>query len=189
MMVGDESDFTAKARPLLQELYGPTDAEGCLQRLLEKIAAFRAQNPTQDQRRHGLSQRDAVLITYGDMVRTPGQAPLATLYDFLSEWIGPAINTVHLLPFYPYSSDDGFSVLDYRAVDPRLGTWNDVERLASGYRLMFDTVVEPRFGRKQVVPGLPTGRPRAGRRLHPYGFSHRPLRCCAPAHFARADTC
>jgi glucosylglycerate phosphorylase len=141
MMVGDESDFTAKARQLLQELYGPTDAEGCFQRLLEKIAAFRAQNPTQDQRRYGLSQRDAVLITYGDMVRTPGQAPLATLYDFLSEWVGPALNTVHLLPFYPYSSDDGFSVLDYRAVDPRLGTWNDVERLASGYRLMFDAVL------------------------------------------------
>ena len=33
---------------------------------------------------------------------------------------------LHILPFFPYSSDDGFSVMDYRAVDPALGDWDDM---------------------------------------------------------------
>src|SRR5262249_39342857 len=52
----------------------------------------------------------------------------------------PDINSLHLLPFYPYSSDDGFSVIDYTAVDPRLGTWEDIDALHEDFCLMFDAV-------------------------------------------------
>jgi glucosylglycerate phosphorylase len=86
-------------------------------------------------------RRDAILITYADMVRQPGQAPLASLNAFLTETAAGIINTVHILPFYPWSSDDGFSVIDYRAVDPAVGTWADVERLGRRFRLMFDAVI------------------------------------------------
>ena len=51
------------------------------------------------------------------------------------------INTVHILPFYPYSSDDGFSVIDYRRIDPALGLWEDVFELLPHYKLMFDAVI------------------------------------------------
>src|SRR5262249_17525855 len=73
-----------------------------------------------------LTQRDALLIPYGDQVREPGVAPLQTLGEFLDEHAAGAVSGVHILPFYPSSSDDGFSVVDYRAVDPALGTWDDV---------------------------------------------------------------
>src|SRR5438132_452260 len=76
-----------------------------------------------------LTQRDALLITYGDQVREPDAAPLQTLGEFLEEHAAGAVSGVHVLPFYPSSSDDGFSVVDYRAVDPELGTWDDVCRL------------------------------------------------------------
>jgi sucrose phosphorylase len=50
------------------------------------------------------------------------------------------VNGVHLLPFYPYSSDDGFSVIDYKQVNPALGVWDDVARVGQNF-LMFGSVI------------------------------------------------
>ncbi len=86
-------------------------------------------------------EKDSVLITYGDMVRADDASPLTALHAFLREHIGEAIRTVHVLPFFPSSSDDGFSVMDYRTVDPNLGTWTDIRKLASEYKLMCDLVI------------------------------------------------
>ncbi|NOG50949.1 MAG: hypothetical protein HND48_17065 [Chloroflexi bacterium] len=89
---------------------------------------------------YGLSQRDVVAIAYGDHVRKEGEPPLVTLREPLKATYGEQINTVHVLPFYPYTSDDGFSVVDYWAVDPKLGTWDDVRALRAQFRMMFDAV-------------------------------------------------
>ena len=86
-------------------------------------------------------EKDAVLITYGDMVHTDGESPLATLKKFCDIHLSQAINTVHLLPFYPYSSDGGFSVIDYREVSPEIGCWQDVRKLGQNYDLMYDLVL------------------------------------------------
>ena len=87
-------------------------------------------------------QRDVVLIVYGDQVSSPGRSPLATLHDVLvSAGLDSLVSTLHLLPFYPHSSDDGFSVIDYRAVDAALGDWDDIERLGRRFELMFDLVL------------------------------------------------
>jgi len=85
-------------------------------------------------------ERDTVLITYGDLLSGPGRKPLEALDDFVSKFMHGAINTIHLLPFFPYSSDRGFAVVDFQEVDPRLGSWDDIERLGERYRLMFDGV-------------------------------------------------
>lgn len=87
------------------------------------------------------SERDVVLITYGDFIRSQGRTPLAALNAFLQVYMKGAINCVHILPFYPSSSDRGFSVMDYRVVDPRLGTWKDLHEIGASLRLMFDAVV------------------------------------------------
>lgn len=87
------------------------------------------------------SENDVVLITYGDMVRQDGEAPLETLGQFARRWLGSDISTIHLLPFFPWSSDDGFSVIDYRQVDPALGDWSHVERIGRHYKLAFDLVL------------------------------------------------
>jgi sucrose phosphorylase len=84
-------------------------------------------------------ERDALIIAYGDHVQAAGEAPLQTLHRVLRALELPP-NGLHILPFYPYSSDDGFSVIDYEQVDPALGTWDDIHRLSHDYRLMFDAV-------------------------------------------------
>ena len=88
------------------------------------------------------NERDVVLITYGDQVSSDSLNPLQTLRRFLNDWDLPRlINTVHFLPCFPYTSDDGFSVVDYRQIDPELGTWDDVHAIGGDCRLMLDLVL------------------------------------------------
>ncbi|MEM8866397.1 MAG: alpha-amylase family glycosyl hydrolase, partial [Planctomycetota bacterium] len=104
------------------------------------IAALQADGHADSQPRW--TEQDVVLITYADLLRSPDKTPLATLHGWLRrEGLEEQINTVHLLPFCPYSSDDGFSVIDYLAVDPDAGDWEDIRRLGKDYRLMFDLVL------------------------------------------------
>ncbi|MFW8589587.1 sugar phosphorylase [Glaciecola sp. 2405UD65-10] len=95
------------------------------------------------------SEEDIVLITYGDSLIEPEQnivdgmkrPPLQTLHQFLHKYCGHAINNVHILPFFPYSSDDGFSVIDYSTVSESLGDWEDVTKIANEFGLMVDLVI------------------------------------------------
>lgn len=86
-------------------------------------------------------QHDIVLITYGNSVQQPGEAPLKTLHRFLDSEVKGFINGVHILPFFPFCSDDGFAVMDYYQVNDKLGDWEDIEAIAKDYRLMADLVI------------------------------------------------
>ncbi len=90
---------------------------------------------------YDMTQKDVILITYGDQIFHEGETALATLKRFLDEYVEDYINTVHILPFYPYSSDDGFSIVNYKGVCPRMGSWRDIEALSKDHRLMFDGVI------------------------------------------------
>ncbi len=83
----------------------------------------------------------SILITYGDQLHDADQPPLRTLAEFCDTHLRGVVDGIHLLPFYPYSSDDGFSVIDYQAVNPTLGTWADVARVGKHFHLMFDGVI------------------------------------------------
>ena len=87
------------------------------------------------------SQRDAVLITYGDSLIDGVNKPLSLLHDFLRTHMKGVVNGVHILPFFPWSSDDGFSVTDYRKVDGKLGDWSDITRIGQDFHLMSDLVL------------------------------------------------
>ncbi|HEY9173734.1 MAG TPA: sugar phosphorylase, partial [Verrucomicrobiae bacterium] len=124
-------------RPLLA-LYGPAQAVAAASRLADPMRALGTANtaaPVQ-----ALTQRDALLITYADQVREPGRPPLQTLANFARQHLKDVVSGVHILPFYPWSSDDGFSVKDYFAVEPAYGTWEDIARLGVDFDLMFDAV-------------------------------------------------
>ncbi|WP_412969030.1 sugar phosphorylase [Fredinandcohnia sp. 179-A 10B2 NHS] len=88
-----------------------------------------------------VDETDVMLITYGDSIKEEGKAPLQSLDDFLVTHAKEEISAVHILPFYPYSSDDGFSVIDYKEVNPELGNWEDVKNLSNHFDLMFDGVI------------------------------------------------
>jgi sucrose phosphorylase len=127
----------------LTYLFGLAKAEPTYSRLLRIVATFQRQLLTQDHSSLAdrFTEKDSVLITYGDMVRRQGELPLKTLDDFLAKHLTNTVSTVHILPFFPYSSDDGFSVIDYYAVDPNLGTWAYVSSIGDKFRLMFDAVI------------------------------------------------
>jgi glycosidase len=89
----------------------------------------------------GLTERDSFLITYADQVRQSGESPLKTLRGFCNSHLQDMISGIHILPFFPWSSDDGFSVMDHRAVDPSLGSWQDIQQIGNSFRLMVDGVI------------------------------------------------
>ena len=120
-------------------LYGDDVGRATLARLESLISNHPSQIPVR--RLSALTERDAVLITYGDQVRESNMPPLRTLADFCARHLTGIVNTIHVLPFYPYSSDDGFAVVDYRVVNPALGDWTDVARVGANFRLMFDAVI------------------------------------------------
>lgn len=105
------------------------------------------------------SERDVVLITYGDLLTTPGRPPLQVLAGFLRRFMRGSIDTVHILPFFPYSSDRGFSIVDYEEVDARLGSWDDIATLATEFRLMFDGVFNHASSRSRWFQRFLNGRP------------------------------
>lgn len=134
--------MTQKITDLLTFIYGEEQADSLSERLNAMIAGFRAQHAQFAQpSAQRFSERDAILITYGDMVQRPAESPLQTLAHFVDSQLKGVISGVHLLPFYPYSSDDGFSVIDYHAVNPDLGDWHDVAQVGRNFRLMFDAVI------------------------------------------------
>lgn len=130
----------ARLRAHLDRLYGAADATLARAGIRSAVEAhMRARTPGSG-RAEPYDETDVVLITYPDQVREPGRTPLATLADVLAARVGTAITGLHVLPFHPATSDDGFSVVDYTAVDPALGNWSDVRRLGASYRLMADAV-------------------------------------------------
>jgi sucrose phosphorylase len=88
----------------------------------------------------GWSEKDAILITYGDQITQAGEAPLQTLHRFLRQHLQGVFSGVHILPFYPYTSDDGFSVVDFKQVKPEWGRWQHIQAIAQDFRLMADLV-------------------------------------------------
>lgn len=151
-------------RAQLTELYGAEVGHATFDRLAARLLQFAERFPPpaapDDRRLAQLRAVDAMVITYGDQIQEPGRAPLATLHDWLSDHLGDLVTSVHILPFYPYSSDDGFSVIDYIAVDPALGDWSDVARLSQRFKLMFDAVVNHISAHSAWFQGFLQGDPR-----------------------------
>jgi len=124
-------------------LYGKDRAVPAWNELTDSLREFQARSPglmIAEGRSH-LAEKDTILITYGDQFQEQDKPPLQTLHQVLSQSLGCPVSGVHILPFFPYSSDDGFSVIDYTQVDPALGDWADIERLGQDFQLMFDAVV------------------------------------------------
>ncbi|ELY2496427.1 DUF3459 domain-containing protein [Cronobacter muytjensii] len=125
-------------RHLITRIYGDTFSDKHFIALEKAISQTRSEISAP--RKKGWDETDVVLITYADQFSVPGEKRLATLQRFFNDWLKPFFSHIHLLPFYPWSSDDGFSVVDYHRVDPQCGDWDDIARLNQHARLMFDFV-------------------------------------------------
>jgi len=122
----------------LYKLYPEETALKALENIQNLINKYKQ---TINSNEYHLSQKDIILITYGDQVSKNSEPTLQTLNEFMNNHLKGVINSVHILPFYPYSSDDGFSVVDYKEVDPHMGSWREIEHLSDDYRIMVDGVI------------------------------------------------
>ncbi|MFT4145394.1 MAG: sugar phosphorylase, partial [Mobilitalea sp.] len=121
----------------LYKLYEKDEAVLLADRMEERFRKF-AERQKGDS---WLSEKDSMLITYGDSLVKEDEAGILTLHRFMKHHVKDAINTIHILPMFPYTSDDGFSVVNYKEINPPLGDWKDIVELSKDYNLMFDAVV------------------------------------------------
>ena len=124
----------------LEIIYPGEDQDAIAAELME-VMGLEESCETPERHRNLWDQTDNILITYGDSIIDGDETPLRTLHQFLNEYLGDAVTGVHILPFFPYSSDDGFSVMDYKVVNPSVGDWDDITAIAQDYRLMSDLVL------------------------------------------------
>ncbi len=87
--------------------------------------------------------KNAILITYANQITDSENklSPILAQQKWLDENIDNALKTVHILPFFPFSSDAGFSVMSYKQVNPEFGSWEDINKFEQNWTLMFDLVV------------------------------------------------
>lgn len=133
-----EKDRLNMIKESLDSIYNKSDSDKAYEKILRLIKEYKKRV---DNKPYRLTQKDVILIVYGDQIFHEGETALATFKRFLDEYLQDTINTIHILPFYPYSSDDGFSIVNYKGVCPLVGSWKDIEALRKNYRLMFDAVV------------------------------------------------
>jgi glycosidase len=147
----------------LRDVYNEADAAGLMDEIQERLARFSRHYPQLGKSvpvADRVTQADAILITYGDQVNEADQPALRSLGDFLNSHLKGVVSGVHILPFYPYSSDDGFSVIDYKAIDPNLGDWPDLQPIRANFRLMFDAVINHISAQSTWFRGFLAGDPK-----------------------------
>ncbi|MGB3558528.1 MAG: alpha-amylase family glycosyl hydrolase [Geitlerinemataceae cyanobacterium] len=132
--------FSLRVKPLLEILYDRSAVTTVLDRLFSLVGDRFAESVEENLSKW--SEKNTIVITYGDSIyNTSGEKPLVTLRRFCEQYFQDTITGIHILPFFPYSSDDGFSVIDYRSVNPELGDWEDIKAIGKQFDLMVDVVL------------------------------------------------
>jgi glycosidase len=158
----------ARIAARLEFLYGHEVAESVLPELLRIIRVHLAHKPEELKQAEKsvetarrFSEQDMVLITYADMVRARGKTGLAALAEFLDYFRrgDPAFSILHVLPFFPSSSDRGYAVIDFHTVSPDIGSWTDIRNLGQAYRLMFDGVLNHASAESKAFQEMLCGNP------------------------------
>lgn len=142
-MTDQTQSLGAKISGLIKQVYPDLDADILTSQVIE---AFWPEGASRRKRARKPGNRmwsstDAMVITYGNSLVDGAHRPLDLLNDFLHRYLKGCISSVHILPFFPFTSDDGFAVTDYRAVNSHLGSWADIQRIASEFKLMSDLVL------------------------------------------------
>lgn len=142
-MAKPSSQFSTRLCGLIEQIYPDLDAKALSKEITSAFwpegAGYRSRARAPG---HNLwNEADTLVITYGNTLVDGQHKPLDLLRDFLNRYLRGVINGVHILPFFPFTSDDGFAVTDYRLVNSQLGDWSDIQRIGEEFRLMSDLVL------------------------------------------------
>lgn len=136
----NHAELSKRIAKRISFIYGEENAEEITQRILQYIDDHKEQR-TRSVTGPYWTYRDIVLITYGDTIQSATRPPLQTLRYFMTRYLPVEFSMLHILPFFPWSSDDGFSITDFRSVNPELGNWEDIKALEECYDLVVDLVL------------------------------------------------
>ena len=151
-----ESDVRPWAQAL-SRLYADEVVAGVADRIDTLLSKYRKVVDQSNQK--PLSEGDVLLITYGDTLVDGETPPLQVLHRFHRDYLNGIFDLVHILPFHPHSSDEGFSIIDYYAVRQDIGTWSDIEHLSQDCRVMADAVINHTSSQSDWFQGFLAGRP------------------------------
>ena len=142
-MAPNTADFGARLARLLSRIYPELDTEILGSKVVEAFwpEGHSRRKVPREPGNSLWSERDSLLITYGNSFVDGAHKPLDLLHDFLLNHMDGVVDGVHILPFFPFTSDDGFAVTDYRKVNPELGDWADIRRIGGAFHLMSDMVL------------------------------------------------
>ena len=124
----------------VRKIYGDTNTSDITQKIFQ-TAPLATKTLKSSPPANKWNEQDIMAITYADSIRSNDEPPLKTLYDFFYKELKQHFNNIHILPFNPYSSDDGFSVIDYTAINPDHGEWADLEQFTKHFKVMADLVL------------------------------------------------
>ncbi|WP_375748813.1 alpha-amylase family glycosyl hydrolase [Vibrio sp. HN007] len=119
-------------------LYGDEQASDITNSIIELMTRWKDQSTNYAD---WVDEQTSYLITYGDSISESGLKTLDTMKRFADKYLKDSISNIHILPMFPYTSDDGFSVVDYRKVNPELGDWKELNALSENFDLMYDCVI------------------------------------------------
>lgn len=151
-----QSELTIKIINHLQQIYPEHNIEDLSSRIISAMGLEQIDVQPKQHINHW-DQHDIAVITYGDSFLSDNEAPLDSLHRFLNTYLKQNINIVHILPFFPFSSDDGFAVLDYHAVNDVLGDWDNIEQISKDFKLMSDLVINHCSGHSEWFNQLKNG--------------------------------
>jgi len=134
-----KKDFSEKVKKYLFEIYSNDLSKKQINNLYLDIKSIFTE-VIKDKKKELWSEKDVLLITYADSIIKKNQKNLITLSNFLTKYC-KEFTYVHILPFFPFSSDDGFAVEDYKKIKKEHGSWNDLKKITKSFKIMVDLVI------------------------------------------------
>ena len=88
-----------------------------------------------------VSQETFLLIAYADSIKNRNEIPLKIFQKFFKQNLKNFFEILHILPFYPASSDGGFSVTNHKSVNKDFGSWKDIKTFSKEVSIMADLIL------------------------------------------------
>ncbi len=137
---GRQKELQHRVLGHLSLIYPDLDTEKLTDQLLKKMGLESACAKPR-WHKNNWNEKDVAVITYANSLLKEDERPLITLSRFLDKHLKEVISWVHILPFFPFSSDDGFAVIDYTQVNESYGDWGHIGRISKKFSLMSDLVI------------------------------------------------
>ena len=134
-----KKDFSEKVKQYLFQIYSNDLSKKQINNLFLNIKSIFTQ-PMKRSKNKLWSEKDFLLITYADSIKKNNQKNLITLNSFLKKYC-KEFSYIHILPFFPFSSDDGFAVEDYKKIKIEHGSWKDLKKITKTFDIMVDLVI------------------------------------------------